>query len=223
MKNVFKLIDRGFENAMVFLPGWASDYRIFDPIDIKYNYLHVVDYYPQTIENDLLEEMNGLRLEKISLMGYSLGAFKALDFAYNNPDKITKSYLFALRKKYNIAEINYVKENLLKNKSAYLNGFYKACFANRLNMGWFKKYLMQEYSDNFNLNYLLDTLEYLASCEVTADKLKKLDKVTIFHGAKDAIAPLREINKLCMAADRSLNVFDDAGHAVFLEEDIEYE
>lgn len=223
MKNKFKYIDRGFEKTLVFLPGWASDYRIFATIDLSYNYLHVIDYYPQNIIDDLSVELNRLRLDEIDLYGYSLGAFKALDFALANLEKVDSIYLHALRKRYGLAEIKYVKDNLLKNKTAYLRGFYKASFASRANMSWFKNELLSKYCESFNLDYLLETLEDLATCSVSVDKLRKLKNVKIFHGAKDSIAPLREIEKISNEAKVSLLVFEEAGHAVFLEEEINYD
>lgn len=223
MINKFKYIDRGFEKTMVFLPGWASDYRIFSQIELDYNYLHVIDYYPQSIVADLSAELSRLALDKVDLYGYSLGAFKALDFALASLDKVGKVYLHSLRKKYRDAEIKYVKENLLKNKTAYLRGFYKASFANRTKMSWFKNELWADYCEYFELDYLLDTLDDLATCFVDADKLSNLKNVMLYHGAKDSIAPLREIEKLSKDSNVILNVIEDAGHAVFLEEDIQYE
>lgn len=222
MKNKFKYINRGFEGTMVFLPGWATDHRIFSSLDLKYNYLFPVEYYPQRIEKDLADEMDRLASEKISVFAYSLGAFKAVDFAYDNPEKIDKLYLFALRKKYRRAEINYVRDSLLKNKTAYLNGFHKACFAKRPNMVWFKQNLLKDYC-NIDLEYLLETLDYLAECQLSTEKLSSLNNLRVYHGAKDTIAPMREIAQLCAVANKNLQIFEDAGHAIFLEEEINYE
>lgn len=208
---------------MVFLPGWASDYRIFSQIELEYNYLQLEEYFPQTIENDLRFELACLGVEKVSLFAYSLGAFKAVDFAHKNPDMIAELFLFALRRKYSVAEIAYVKESLIKNKLAYLNSFYKASFANRTNMSWFKQELLSDYIEKFELDYLLDTLDYLKECELSVDKLTSLPCCKIFHGAADSIAPVREIKKICRLTQQNLKVYDNVGHAVFLEQEITYE
>ena len=38
-KSEFKLIDRGFKDTILLIPGWAADYRIFDSLDLEFNYL----------------------------------------------------------------------------------------------------------------------------------------------------------------------------------------
>ena len=57
MKNQFKCVNRGFDRTIVLLPGWASDYRIFNNLNVSYNYLVPHEYYPQTIQQDLLDEL----------------------------------------------------------------------------------------------------------------------------------------------------------------------
>lgn len=218
MKNKFKFIERGFDSVMVLLPGWASDWRIFGQLDLPYDYLVPQEYFPQTIRTDLLEELDKSSIDKVSILGYSLGAFEGLAFAAEHNSRVDKSILFALRKKYKAAEIQYVKDNLRKNKSAYLNGFYKASFSDKTKMCWFKKELLCDYCEGFELMYLIDTLDHLAKCRVTPEMLQVVNNCSIYHGAEDLIAPVREIKQLCLELKKSITIFDKTGHAVFLEQ-----
>ena len=159
-------------------------------------------------------------MNKVFLFGYSLGAMQGLTFASENSSLVEALFLVALRKKYMPAEIDYVKQNLMKNKQGYLKSFYKSCFANRRKAQWFKKELLEDYCQSFSLDYLLDTLDCLAKCEVTAQQLNDVGYCKIFHGKNDIIAPVREVSRLCTKTNHELILFDNTGHAVFLEQEI---
>jgi len=77
----FKYLDRGSDKTIVLIPGWATDYRIFDSLNVKFNYLLPLDFSPDTFENVILNALEEKGIEKVSLFGWSLGAFLAAEFS----------------------------------------------------------------------------------------------------------------------------------------------
>ena len=217
--NIFKYIDRGNKDLVVLIPGWATDYRIFNRLDLKFNYLIPVNFYPSTFEKDLLETLKENNITKISLLGWSLGGFLAAEFASKYRDLIDKLILVSIRKRYKKEEITKIKRRLNKNKRGYLYWFYTQCFPEKEKMSYFKKNLLRDYCNGLDLDYLLTTLDYLGSTEIKQEALKGIEKVKIVHGEFDKIAPIQEAldikNDLLQAEFMTI---DKAGHIPFFED-----
>ncbi len=220
MNNVFKYINRGYVDNMVLLPGWACDYRIFDQVDLGFNYLMPEFFYPETILKDLLKELNERGLGNITMLGFSLGGFEGLRFSLKYPQYVNKLILIGVRRRYSIEDMALIKNNLRRNKKACLIQFYKSSFYDQSKMLWFKQNLMRDYCDMLPLDFLLETLDHLAECSITASELRVVDNCTIFHGKNDSIAPAYEMQELCKEANKELTLLENTGHAVFLEQAI---
>ena len=191
-QNRFKIIDRGRKETMALIPGWATDYRILDFLDIKSNYLMPIEFSPFNFENDFIKKLEKEKITKISLYGYSLGGFLASQFASKYPDLIDRIILVSIRKKYKIEEIQGVRTNLNKNKKAYLYKFYRQCVYKKDRMKHFKENLLRHYIKGFDLDYLLNTLDYLGNAELKWDNLKGIRMIDVMHGEHDRIAPINE-------------------------------
>ena len=111
-----------------------------------------------------------------------------------------------------------VRDSLIENKKAGLTQFYKWCFYKRSKMAWFKKKLMDDYCEGFSLDDLLETLDYLLEHSINEEDLHKVKNCTIFHGREDVIAPVSEVEELCRSTSANLKIFEQTGHAVFLEQ-----
>jgi len=105
----FKLLDRGFNDTLVLIPGWATDYRIFSALDLDYNYLMTDKFYPFNFNAELAGFLNKERIDKVSLFGWSLGGFLAGGFALKNPDRINELILISIRKKFERAALEEIK------------------------------------------------------------------------------------------------------------------
>jgi len=217
---VFKDIYRGYRDWIVLIPGWASDYRIFDALDLKFNYLLPINFSPSRFEKDFLRVLRKKNIKNISMFGWSLGGFVAADFSSRYKDIVDELVLVAIRKKYRPQEIEFARQHLIEDKRGYLNRFYIQCFTKRRDIGWFKKNLLKDYCNKFSLNYLLQTLEYLGHAEIKTDMLKDVKKLKIIHGKLDTIAPLQEaIDIKNSLRHGELLLIEDAGHAPFLRRD----
>lgn len=190
----FKFLKRGFKEAIVLIPGWATDYRIFKRLDLGYNYLLPLKFQPLTFAKDLLRQLNKSAIEKISLFGWSLGGFLAAEFALKNPKRIEELILLSIRKTFDPALLKGIAQKIRENKRAYLYKFYLECFSNaeKEESSRFKKYILKKYVSGMRLEDLLLGLDYLAQAKIMPQRLSILPKIRIFHGEDDKVAPLKE-------------------------------
>lgn len=218
--SVFKYIYRGSARNLVLIPGWAADCRVFDNLDLKFNYLIPVSFSPFDFEKSLLEALRQNNLKKISLMGWSLGGFIAAQAAYKYRDLIDKVFLISIRRKYKIERLAEIKNYLLKNKKAYLHKFYQHCFSQGEEKPAFINNLFKIYCEELTLDYLIETLDYLGNTEINLKLLGSIPGITIFHGKDDAISPFGEAESIANDLPQAeFIIFKNTGHMPFLRED----
>lgn len=209
----FKFVNRSKKNTLVLLPGWASDYRIFATLDLEFNYLLPISFSPFDFKRELLKTLKKRGIEKVSLLGHSLGGFVACDFAAKHPNFIEELILIGIRRQYDPEKLAEIKDRLKKNKKAYLYKFYEQCFNDRKKFAYFKNSLLKVYLKEFNLNYLIATLDYLATSEIKPESLKSINRIKIIHGDKDRIAPIEEAAAIKKDLPRAQFItVEDAGH-----------
>ncbi len=217
----FKYIDRGSQHTIALIPGWASDQRIFQVLNLNFNYLIPLVSSFSDFAPKLLASLKGKGLQKISLLGWSLGAFLAASFSVKFPQFIDELILIGVRRKYSLLELSQVRTFLQRDKKAYLYKFYCRCFFCKEKMAWFKENLMQSYFTDFGLESLLSGLDYLEKAALDLEGLRKVGKVKIIHGQNDEIAPLEEAEAVKQnLPEAEITLVKNCGHAVFLEDDI---
>ncbi len=188
----FKLLNRGFKKTIVLIPGWATDYRIFNALDLNYNYLLPVELYPLNFERDLRELLNREPIDKISLFGWSMGGFLASDFASKNTDRVDELILVSVQKKFSLDLLQDIKLKLKQNKRAFLYKLYFNCFSkeDKEGLSWFKEHLLISYIGELRLENLLCGLDYLSKTQINPESLAGIKRIRIFHGQDDKIVPL---------------------------------
>ncbi len=215
---MFKFIDRGEKKSIVLIPGWAFDCRIFNLLNLKYNYFLV-----ESISNFEIELKKTFRFfkgeNKISLFGWSQGAFIAYDFACKNPNNVDKLILVSPQLRYKKEVLENIKSLLKRNKNAYLIKFYKDCFfgSEVKYFKWFKENLLNDYLKDFKTDDLIKGLERISELKLETQSVKNL---TIVYGEKDKISngsglsiwnDIKENFK-----EAKFIVFKDSGHLPFL-------
>src|SRR3989338_11130875 len=115
VKSKFNVVKRGFKDTIVLAPGWAMDYRIFDSLDLNYNYLLPVDFSPAHFADNLSAFLDASSIGRVSLFGWSQGGFLASDFASANPGKINELILAGIRGRYDREALEEIKLKLAKN------------------------------------------------------------------------------------------------------------
>lgn len=217
---IFKYIYRENGENLVLIPGWAADYRVFTNLDLKFNYLIPVSFYPFTFEKDLLQALQENNLKRVSLLGWSLGGFVAVQFAYRYKDLIDKIFLISIRRKYKIEELAEIKKYLLKNKKAYLRKFYRHCFSHGEEKPAFINNLFKIYCEELSLDYLIETLDYLGNTEINSQLLEGISRIKVIHGRDDAITPFGEAESMANNSPHAgFIIFKNTGHLPFLRKD----
>ena len=219
LKSGFKFWERGFKDTLVLIPGWATNYRIFDGLKLDHNYLIPTRLYHCNFYQALLDAINELKIDKVALFGFSLGGFLATEFAVSFPERVSELILIGVRKCYEPKILEEIKNAIQINKRAWLYKFYLNCFSRSdlQGLGWFKKNLLKEYTDNLSLDELNLGLDYLASHALHLESLKKVEKIRIFHGSADRIVPVEEALKIKSELPQAKFIlFADMGHLLFL-------
>jgi len=212
-------LNRNKRNSIVLIPGWASDYRIFDALDLEFNYIIPKTFSTATFKQELQTELKQMDVSSVSVFGWSMGAFLAVDFALTHMDMVNELFLVGIRKKYNPKDIALIKDYLKKSKKGYLYKFYTECFANKEEGTWFRENLLKTYCKEMDTEKLVDTLDYLSSVEMSSEHLLPFEKLTIIHGECDKIAPVEEAREIINGLPRARFIsFQDTGHMPFLRE-----
>ncbi|MDP8290091.1 MAG: alpha/beta hydrolase [Candidatus Susulua stagnicola] len=217
----FKYLDRGKDKTIVLIPGWATDYRIFDLLNLEFNYLLLIDFSFSSFETSLFNALRNKGIKKVSLLGWSLGGFLAARFAQEYPELTEELILLGIRKKYNQEKTAEIGKLLKRSKKTYLYKFYQQCFFKPKSMSWFKENLLKAYCQDFDLEYLLKTLDYLVKSQINTQELSAIKKIKIIHGERDQIAPINEAREVCKGlVGAELITIKNCGHALFLETDL---
>ena len=221
-RSKFKLIKRGFRKDLLLVPGWATDYRIFEGLDLDYNYILPIELNLFNFEEDLTAFLKEEAILKVSILGWSLGGFLAVEFASRNSERIEELILLSIRRRYNLKILQDIEFKLERNKNAYLYRFYQDCFspADRQSLIWFKKHLLKNYLSDIKLESLISGIDYFSSVCLKPETLLTVEKIKIFHGGQDKIAPLKEAQIIkTYLPQAKLFVIPEAGHILFLRED----
>ncbi len=215
----FKLLERNFKKTICLVPGWATDYRIFSVLDLDYNYLLPVNFSPLDFKDKLADVLNERYPNKISLLGWSLGALLAAEFAAANHERIDELILVGVRKRFEPGILEEVRGQLKKNRKAYLYKFYLECFSesDREGLAWFKENLLRDYISKMELKDLIEGLNYLSGAALDLESLASVKKIRFFHGLEDKIAPAEENVKMKIILPQAEFVYMDGyGHIPFL-------
>jgi malonyl-CoA O-methyltransferase len=152
-------------------------------------------------------------------LGFSLGGFLAAEFAGRFPERVDELILVGIRKNYESGSLAEIKAQLCKNKRSWLYKFYVSCFSRQdpEGLSWFRKNLLKDYTDNFNLQELLWGLDYLETHKLQPEKLATINKVRIFHGSHDSVAPVEEAQAVKATLPNAKFIYlNGLGHIAFL-------
>jgi len=219
---MFRFVDRHAVNHLVLVPGWAFDHRVFARLELPFNYHLFCGPSLTRFDEEVQELMNGLSFPKISLLGWSKGAFAVCAFAGRKPELVKEVLLVGVRRRYDRSELDAMRASLEKNKTACLKLFYRQCFAREemAQYEWFKRTLLTDYLAALSMEQLTGELDWLSQAEIRPADLQEIGTVKFIHGSADAVAPIEQARALAEAVPQSeLIAFKQAGHAPFLHDD----
>ena len=222
LQSEFEFRNRGFKDTLVLIPGWATDWRIFDGLELDYNYLLTTQLYAPDFNRQLLSRMEQLKISKVSVLGFSLGGFLATEFAAGYPEKIAKLILLGVRKRYDPQLLENIRIQIRADRRPWLYKFYLNCFSAADTGGreWFRKNLLKDYLDKLSSEELIRGLDYLSAQALNLKSLKRIEDISIFHGSDDLIAPVKEVLEIKADLPQAkFTLLADRGHLFFLSGD----
>jgi pimeloyl-ACP methyl ester carboxylesterase len=124
----FELIRRGHERFLVLIPGWGFCSDIFSSLNLSYNYILPKGPVYRDISTELHDFLFSRNIAKVSIFGWSLGAYVALDFHAGYSDMIKTVYVISLRRAFDHEEILSQLKALEADRVVALKQFYRRCF-----------------------------------------------------------------------------------------------
>lgn len=218
----FEFRSRGFKETLVLVPGWATDWRIFDGLELDYNYLLPTKLNVADFNRQLLSRMERLKISKVSALGFSLGGFLAAEFACAYPEKTAKLILAGVRRRYDPQLLENIKLQIRLDRRPWLYKFYLNCFSKADTSGWewFRMNLLKKYLDKLSSDELIRGLDYLATQALNLKSLKRIEDISIFHGSDDLIAPVKDILEIQADLPQAkFTLLAGRGHLFFLSGD----
>jgi pimeloyl-ACP methyl ester carboxylesterase len=216
---MFEFRDRGYTETMLLVPGWAFDERIFQCLDLPYNYLLATNPEMSSLESQVVRYDETHDQTPMAMLGWSQGGIALSQLAGRCPERVTQLILVGIRPGYPREGLLEIRRLLDRSRTAYLKCFYKACFAgsDESIRSWFNKTLLDDYLEKFTHNTLTAGLDWLAQACIDPEDLKQVPSVTVIHGTDDTIAPIQEAKELAakMPLARWL-VLQKTGHVSFL-------
>ncbi|MEJ2689077.1 MAG: alpha/beta hydrolase [Deltaproteobacteria bacterium] len=184
---------------VVFLPGWGCSGRMLSLCQPERTWWSVADQIdPSSFFTELDAFLSSKGWPRIILVGWSLGARLALEFASRHPGRIDTLVLLSLRRQWPAPEIAAIREELLIDPAAFLEGFYRKCFLGH-KKAWrqFVDRQMESELSNIDLQVLKAGLALLQTpLAPVIEPLRQSDiplaRVWLLHGENDIIAPFPE-------------------------------
>lgn len=203
--------------AMTCLPGWATDWRIFQDLSGDYDICSPDNFLPPAYHDTIIRHLRSHTTSPVDLCGWSLGAYAALEIARTIPEKVRRLILVGVRPHYSRKEIQAIRMAVRRDRRRCLKRFYRECFlpAQKADYKHFRKKRLESYLDDMSRETLLAGLDYLEQQSLPPDELPECD-IMIVHGKDDVVAPVEPTRQL---ADRmtgvSLHILSSTGHAAF--------
>lgn len=203
------------KRAVVFLPGWGFDGRILSLAEPQPAWIcPEQQIIPDSLTGDLNTFLSRQAIEKIDIIGWSMGAMLGIDFTLKYPQKVAGLTLVSLRPNWPEEEIESIRAELNSNPSLQLAEFYRKCFlGDKKKYRAFRDSLEGAYLNAYSLETLNHGLDYLRDFQMPS-ALPDSVAIQVLHGRRDIIAPSNE-----MVSNRNIESrLIEGGHAFFLND-----
>jgi pimeloyl-ACP methyl ester carboxylesterase len=214
-----KFTDKSLNKAeipLVFIPGWGFDARIVSLYDLFHGEQLIVPrgfVRPADACNNLLSFLDESGIEKVNIVGWSMGANIGFDFACRNAGRVASLDLLSMRRQWPKVDVDSIRQGIINDLSGFMSGFYRKCFLGyRQEYSEFSSHLQDEYLHELHIDTLLSGLDYLE--QFTLPAIPSGVEIHLIHGAKDIIAPVEERAVLPGIKETLL---PNAGHGVLFD------
>jgi len=200
---------------VLFLPGWGFSGRVLDLADKRYSWARpAVPLDPAIALPEILAYLNEHYLETIQLVGWSMGAFLAFDFACAFPEKVASLTLLGMRaSSWPPSEIATIRLALAADPLVFLREFYrKSLLGYKKESRRFVAEQQEALLESLDMQALDRGLDYLAQWRLPAQEPQC--PVLCWHGRRDIIAPVTE---QAVIAGARTTIIEHGGHALFFD------
>ena len=204
------------QKTLIFLPGWGFDGRVarYGKWPKEANLLVPEQFCHGAMVAELRDYLERTRMGKVALVGWSMGAHLAWDFASRYPEMVSSIALLAGRKQWPAGEIADIKKDLAAGLQKSMQVFYRKCF-----LGYKDHY--QKFAAELEGDYLAGLkeeelgagLDYLAGHPISGPVPEGVS-VQVVNGRKDVVAPVAERPQIEGANGK---VLDATGHLIFVQ------
>lgn len=199
---------------VLFLPGWAFSGQVLDLADNLSSWVRpAAPLDPATALPEILAFLAEYHLDATHLVGWSMGAFLAFDFACEFPEKVASLTLIGMRASWPSSEIEAIRQSLAADSQAFLQDFYRKSFLGyKKEARRFVAEQQEELMESLNMQVLGRGLDYLAQWRLPVHGVQC--PVFCWHGRRDIIAPVAE---QAVIPGASSTIIEHGGHALFLD------
>ncbi len=209
-------------SVRLYLPGWATDYRVFGDSAFAENWdakgdgtllinaepvlnsepVNLYLRYSDPAALPWISEMIAASSAEWALVGLSLGGFMAHELAVALPGKVTSLTMIGIRRQYSSAVCRAMQRQLRQDKDTLLAGFWESAFG-RPGRAYHLDGACDEGVLSRGLAYL-GAYTWGANCPI--------DAVLCLHGECDEIAPLAEAADLAATQKWTFHVLSNEAH-----------
>ncbi len=204
---------------VVLLSGFATDRRILEGIAPAASRIVPGNGSADGAADRLAAFLRDAGIGKVTLFGWSMGAFVAAEFAEKHPASVERMVLAGARRRFDRPGLDAFRRSLRENPARCLEEFYARCFlpAQRAAYRRFRETLLPSYLREMEVGRLLRDLDYLENAEIRPEKVPPRPAAFV-HGGHDVIAPTDEARALAAEIPgAAFHALPNAAHAAFLD------
>jgi malonyl-CoA O-methyltransferase len=198
-----------------FLPGWGFSGQVLDLAERHYPWARPsAPLDPDTVVAEIMAFCAEHHLDAIQLVGWSMGAFLAIDCANNFPEKVAGLTLLGMRASWPPSEIAAIRLSLEADSPAFLRDFYrKSLLGYKKEAHRFAAEQQEALMQSLDMQMLGRGLDYLTQWRLPPQP--PVCPISCWHGRRDIIAPVAE--QPLIPGARTF-IIEHGGHALFLDQ-----
>ena len=199
---------------VLFLPGWGFSGQVLELADKRYSWARpTTSLDPAIALPEILAFLAEHHLETIQLVGWSMGAFLAFDFACAFPEKVMSLTLIGMRASWPPSEISAIRQDLAADPRAFMRDFYrKSLLGYKKESRRFVAEQQEALLESLDMQVLGRGLDYLGQWRLPAHGVQC--PVFCWHGRRDIVAPVAE---RVVIPGAYATIIEHGGHALFLD------
>ena len=211
-------------SPVVFLPGWGFGGRILQMANPPPSWWSPAEpLCPEGAGKEVDALLEARQWGKIILVGWSMGARLAMEYAVRRPAAIDALVLLSLRRHWPEEELAAIRSALAADPAGFMSDFYRKCFlGDRQAWRQFAASELEGCLREIHTVRLKAGLDCLAKpLGPLVDQLEKIglppERLWLLHGEKDIIAPFED---RCLLRGGRHMALKNRGHALFLAPEV---